>query len=62
MTARPRFGGIGAGRIGPVHAETLAFTQAVLENKPIPVTGADSRVPAVMALAAGRSREEPRPV
>jgi myo-inositol 2-dehydrogenase/D-chiro-inositol 1-dehydrogenase len=38
------------------------FTQAVLENKPTPVTGADSRVPVVMALAARKSYDEHRPV
>jgi hypothetical protein len=32
------------------------------EDKPIQVTGADSRMPVVMALAAGKSSEERRPV
>jgi myo-inositol 2-dehydrogenase/D-chiro-inositol 1-dehydrogenase len=43
-------------------AEIQAFTEAVLEDKPIQVTGADSRMPVVMALAAGKSSEERRPV
>jgi myo-inositol 2-dehydrogenase/D-chiro-inositol 1-dehydrogenase len=43
-------------------AEIQAFTEAVLEDKPIPVTGADSRIPVVMALAAGKSCDEHRPV
>jgi myo-inositol 2-dehydrogenase/D-chiro-inositol 1-dehydrogenase len=43
-------------------AEIQAFTDAVLEDKPTPVTGADSRMPVVMALAAGKSRAENRPV
>jgi len=43
-------------------AEVQAFTAAVLEDKPVPVTGADSRVPVVMALAAGKSSDEHRPV
>lgn len=42
--------------------ELELFTQAVLEDKPVPVTGADSRVPVVMALAARKSLDERRPV
>ncbi len=42
--------------------EIQAFTEAVLEDKPIPVTGAESRMPVVMALAAGKSSQENRPV
>jgi myo-inositol 2-dehydrogenase/D-chiro-inositol 1-dehydrogenase len=42
--------------------ELELFTKAVLENKPTPVTGADSRVPVVMALAARKSLDEHRPV
>ncbi len=38
------------------------FMQAVLEGKPTPVTGADGRVPVVMALAARKSFDEHRPV
>jgi myo-inositol 2-dehydrogenase/D-chiro-inositol 1-dehydrogenase len=42
--------------------ELEMFTQAVLHDKPIPVTGADSRFPVVMALAARKSLDEHRPV
>ncbi len=42
--------------------ELQLFVQAVLEGKPTPVTGADSRVPVVMALAARKSYDEHRPV
>jgi myo-inositol 2-dehydrogenase / D-chiro-inositol 1-dehydrogenase len=42
--------------------ELELFTQAVLEDKPVPVTGADSRVPVAMALAARKSVDEHRPV
>jgi myo-inositol 2-dehydrogenase/D-chiro-inositol 1-dehydrogenase len=42
--------------------ELELFSQAVLEGKPTPVTGADSRVPVVMALAARKSLDEHRPV
>jgi myo-inositol 2-dehydrogenase / D-chiro-inositol 1-dehydrogenase len=42
--------------------ELELFTKAVLEDKPVPVTGADSRVPVVMALAARKSVDEHRPV
>ena len=42
--------------------ELQVFVQAVLEGKPTPVTGADSRVPVVMALAARKSYDEHRPV
>jgi myo-inositol 2-dehydrogenase/D-chiro-inositol 1-dehydrogenase len=43
-------------------AEMRAFAQAVLENKPTPVTGRDARVPVVMGLAARKSYDENRPV
>jgi myo-inositol 2-dehydrogenase/D-chiro-inositol 1-dehydrogenase len=43
-------------------AEMSAFTQAVLEDRPTPVTGLDGRVPVVMALAARKSYDEKRPV
>jgi myo-inositol 2-dehydrogenase/D-chiro-inositol 1-dehydrogenase len=43
-------------------SEIKAFTEAVLEDKPVPVTGADSRMPVVMALAARKSSDEHRPV
>jgi myo-inositol 2-dehydrogenase / D-chiro-inositol 1-dehydrogenase len=42
--------------------ELKMFTQAVLDGKPVPVTGADSRLPVVMALAARKSLDEHRPV
>jgi myo-inositol 2-dehydrogenase/D-chiro-inositol 1-dehydrogenase len=42
--------------------ELELFTKAVLEDKPTAVTGADSRVPVVMALAARKSHDERRPV
>lgn len=43
-------------------AELKAFVDAVRDGKPVPVTGADSRVPVVMALAARKSLDEHRPV
>ena len=42
--------------------ELQLFVQAILEGKPTPVTGEDSRVPVVMALAARKSYDERRPV
>jgi myo-inositol 2-dehydrogenase / D-chiro-inositol 1-dehydrogenase len=42
--------------------EVRQFTRAVLEGKPVPVTGADSRVPVIMAMAARKSFDEHRPV
>jgi len=42
--------------------ELQLFVQAVLEGKQTPVTGADARVPVVMALAARKSYDEHRPV
>jgi myo-inositol 2-dehydrogenase/D-chiro-inositol 1-dehydrogenase len=43
-------------------AENAAFVDAVLHDKPVPVSGEDGRAPVVMALAARRSYEENRPV
>lgn len=43
-------------------SELRAFVNAVLEDKPAPVTGIDGRIPVVMALAARRSHDERRPV
>ena len=43
-------------------AELAAFVEAVLEDKPPPVTGPDGRIPVVMALAARRSYDQRRPV
>ena len=42
--------------------ELEAFTEAVLEDKPTPVTGIDGRIPVAMALAARKSYDEHRPV
>jgi myo-inositol 2-dehydrogenase / D-chiro-inositol 1-dehydrogenase len=42
--------------------ELVAFVCAVQEGKPVPVTGEDSRASVVMALAAGKSYKEHRPV
>jgi myo-inositol 2-dehydrogenase/D-chiro-inositol 1-dehydrogenase len=42
--------------------EMVAFVDAVLHDKPVPVTGSDARVPVVMGLAAGKSHREGRPV
>jgi len=43
-------------------AEMQAFISAVVEDKPVPVTGHDGRVPVVMGMAARKSYEENRPV
>jgi myo-inositol 2-dehydrogenase/D-chiro-inositol 1-dehydrogenase len=42
--------------------ELRAFVEAVIEDKPTPVSGQDGRAPVVMALAARKSYEEGRPV
>ena len=42
--------------------EVAAFVDAVLHDKPTPVTGHDGRVPVVMGLAALKSHREGRPV
>ena len=42
--------------------EMRAFVDAVLEDKPTPVTGIDGRIPVVMGLAARKSYDEHRPV
>ena len=42
--------------------EVAAFVDAVLHDKPTPVTGCDGRVPVVMGLAAAKSYQENRPV
>lgn len=42
--------------------EMRAFVDAVLNDKPVPVSGADARVPVVMGLAARKSYDEHRPV
>jgi myo-inositol 2-dehydrogenase/D-chiro-inositol 1-dehydrogenase len=43
-------------------SEIAAFVDAVVNDKPAPVTGRDGRAPVVMGLAAGRSYRENRPV
>lgn len=43
-------------------AEMRDFVDCVVNDKPVPVSGADGRVPVAMALAAKRSLEENRPV
>lgn len=42
--------------------EMQAFVDAIVNNKPVPVTGHDGRVPVVMAKAARKSYDEGRPV
>jgi myo-inositol 2-dehydrogenase/D-chiro-inositol 1-dehydrogenase len=42
--------------------EMRAFVDAVVNDKPVPVTGYDGRVPVVMARAARKSYDENRPV
>ena len=42
--------------------ELRAFVEAVQEDKPVPVTGIDGRIPVVMGLAARKSYDEHRPV
>lgn len=42
--------------------ELRAFVEAIINDRPAPVTGADGRAPVVMALAARKSYEEGRPV
>ncbi len=43
-------------------SEMAAFVDAVHHDTPVPVTGLDGRAPVVMALAAGKSLAESRPV
>jgi myo-inositol 2-dehydrogenase/D-chiro-inositol 1-dehydrogenase len=43
-------------------AEMQAFITAVVEDRPVPVTGLDGRIPVVMGMAARKSYEENRPV
>jgi len=42
--------------------ELRAFVETVVHDKPVPVTGADGRIPVVMALAARLSHDQHRPV
>ena len=43
-------------------AEMSAFVEAILDDKPIAVTATDSRIAAVIAMAANKSLREHRPV
>lgn len=43
-------------------SEMVAFVDAVLYDRPVPVTGLDGRIPVVIALAAQKSLVEHRPV
>jgi myo-inositol 2-dehydrogenase/D-chiro-inositol 1-dehydrogenase len=43
-------------------AELAAFVAAIVDDQPVPVTGADGRAPVVMGMAAWRSYKENRPV
>jgi myo-inositol 2-dehydrogenase/D-chiro-inositol 1-dehydrogenase len=43
-------------------SELRAFIEIIAQDQPSPVTGADGRVPVVMALAARKSYDERRPV
>ena len=43
-------------------AEMTAFVEAIRQNQPVPVTGRDGRMAAVMALAARRSFDANRPI
>jgi myo-inositol 2-dehydrogenase/D-chiro-inositol 1-dehydrogenase len=42
--------------------ELSAFAEAVLHDRPVPVTGLDGRIPVAIGLAARRSVEQHRPV
>ena len=42
--------------------EMREFVDCILAGKPVPVTGADARLPVAMALAARKSHDERRPV
>lgn len=42
--------------------EIISFTQAIQENKPTAVGGADGLIPVLMAKAAEKSMREHRPV
>lgn len=43
-------------------AELRAFVEAVLADRPTPVTGTDGRIPVIMGIAARKSYDERRPV
>jgi myo-inositol 2-dehydrogenase/D-chiro-inositol 1-dehydrogenase len=42
--------------------EMKAFIKAIQQDRPVPVTGMDGRIPVVMGLAAWKSYQEKRPV
>ena len=42
--------------------EVRAFIDAILNGRPVSVTGVDGRIPVVMAAAASKSFKENRPV
>lgn len=42
--------------------EIRAFVQSIIDDKPVPVSGLDGRIPVVMGLAARKSFDEHRPV
>jgi myo-inositol 2-dehydrogenase/D-chiro-inositol 1-dehydrogenase len=42
--------------------EMAAFVDAVVNDRPVPVSGRDARYPLVMGLAAGKSYREGRPI
>lgn len=42
--------------------EMVAFVDCVMNDKPVPATGLDGRIPVVMGLAARKSYDENRPV
>jgi predicted dehydrogenase len=43
-------------------AEIRAFVNCVVEDRPVPITGADARVATAIAIAATRALDEARPV
>ena len=43
-------------------SELQQFVDAVLKDKPVPVTGADGKIPVIMGIAARMSLAENRPV
>ena len=43
-------------------SEMQSFVDAIVNDKPVLVTGADGRAPVVMAMAAKKSHLEQRPV
>ena len=60
MTDIVNIGIIGTGRIGQIHAHNLC--SSIQKDTELAVTGRDSRIPVVMALAAQRSLQTHMPV